>query len=165
MDGEPAFDSEPQFEDAPPFSADAGQPSLTTDPTEATQNGILQTAGTETAGPEIINADDFTPLVEEGLKQEPTVRSAANPFEGDLLPTQVISEQEAEQNIDAPLPGRLYVGAGLIEYMRGSRTGNLGRTHGASGRRREDQHGQHWVVRRNRNALLSRRSPTSTKAG
>lgn len=126
MDGEPAFAPEPQFEDAPPFSADAGQPSLATERAEATQNGILQTAGTETAAPEIINAEDFTPLVEEGLEQEPTVRSAANPFEGDLLPTQVINEQEAQQDIDAPLPGRLYVGAGLIEYMREDpRTGKV----------------------------------------
>ena len=126
MDGEPAFAPDPQFEDAPPFSADTGQPSLATDPAEATQNGILQTAGTETAGPEIINAEDFTPLVEEGLEQEPSVRSAANPFEGDLLPTQVMNEQEAQQDIDAPLPGRLYVGAGLIEYMREDpRTGKV----------------------------------------
>ncbi len=132
MDGEPAFAPEPQFEDAPPFSADAGQPSLATEPsnapTAAAPDGILQTAGTKTAGPEIVNADDFTPLVEEGLADEATARSAANPFEGDLLPTQVISEQEAEQDIDAPLPGRLYVGAGLIEYMREDpRTGDVSR--------------------------------------
>ncbi len=130
MDGEPAFDSEPQFEEAPPFSADAGQPSLATEPVvgppAAGPNRILQTAGTETATPEIINADDFTPLVEEGLAEGQAARSAANPFEGDLLPTQVISEQEAEQDIDAPLPGRLYVGAGLIEYMREDpRTGKV----------------------------------------
>ena len=130
MDGEPAFAPEPQFEEAPPFSADAGQPSLATEPVvgppAAGPNGILQTAGTDTAAPEIINADDFTPLVEEGLAEGQAARSAANPFEGDLLPTQVISEQEAEQDIDAPLPGRLYVGAGLIEYMREDpRTGKV----------------------------------------
>jgi lipoprotein-releasing system permease protein len=137
MDGEPAFSPDPQFEEAPPFSADVGQPSLATEPSRDRTldgpNAILQTAANETSVPEIVNAEAFTPLVEEGSRLnedgseiEPTVRSATNPFEGDLLPTQVISEQEAAQDVDAPLPGRLYVGAGLIEYMREDhRTGKV----------------------------------------
>ncbi|MBI1311997.1 FtsX-like permease family protein [bacterium] len=124
MDGEPAFAPEPAAEDGPRFSAEAGTPSLATEQpigSTAASTGIIQTDATDAAEPEIVNAADFTPLVEEQ-----TTRSADNPFEGDMLPTQVFDEQAAEQNIDAPLPGRLYVGAGLIEYMREDpRTGKV----------------------------------------
>ncbi len=120
MDGEPDFSPQPELEGGPQFSAEADSPPPAVD-AEVPATGVIQTEGTQPAEPEILNATDFTPLVEEA-----TTRSADNPFDGDMLPTQVFNEQAAEENVDAPLPGRLYVGAGLIEFMReDSRTGKV----------------------------------------
>ncbi|MFP6764648.1 MAG: FtsX-like permease family protein [Planctomycetaceae bacterium] len=48
------------------------------------------------------------------------VRQAANPFEDDVAPplTDFDSESRKEPDIDAPLPGRLYIGAQLVEVPR-----------------------------------------------
>ena len=48
------------------------------------------------------------------------VRQAANPFEDDAAPplTGLESESGAQADIDAPLPGRLYIGAQLVEVPR-----------------------------------------------
>ncbi|MHC4875295.1 MAG: ABC transporter permease [Planctomycetota bacterium] len=120
MDTEPDFLPQPELEGGPQFSAEAESPPLAVE-AEAPATGVIQTEGTQPAEPEILNATDFTPLVEEA-----TTRSAGNPFDGDMLPTQVFNEQAAEEHVDAPLPGRLYVGAGLIEFMREDpRTGKV----------------------------------------
>lgn len=117
MDSEPPFSAGETDEQTPPFvdiqdsAPPTGLPATPASPSAPSE--ILQTGASLATAPEVVDADDFTPLAEES-----SVRPAANPFNGDMLPAEAIADEAAQADIDAPLPGRLYVGAGLIEYMR-----------------------------------------------
>jgi lipoprotein-releasing system permease protein len=104
---------EPQFEESATASPATGiaaeGPSPLKEPLPLPQIGPAEQ-------PEIIPASAVN---DGGVKEGGNVRQASNPFEADVAPDlKGMVAEKAKADIDAPLPGRLYIGAQLVEIPR-----------------------------------------------
>lgn len=87
----------------------------------------------EAEGPQFVEPDEDLAVAPAGpqsdLVRVEAERPAANPFDADIVPPELLPQDEAGNSepadIDAPLPARLYVGAGLIEVLRQDREGKV----------------------------------------
>jgi len=108
----PGFEGEasPAFEEGAPVEVSGGIPE-TAGPIE----GVLPLPEEFPAD----HADGVVPAAAVG-SDAGDVRQASNPFENDAPPpvAGLLSESGATADIDAPLPGRLYIGAQLVEVPR-----------------------------------------------
>lgn len=131
-DSAPEFDetdSQPQPLDtlaaADAIPAEASQPAA--GPATAPQNPD-QTSPKPASNPEIIQT--AASEASEGVTDSRSGRGAEDPFANLMVPDELIDSDargaNATGDIDAPLPGRLYIGAGLIEILREDpRTGGV----------------------------------------
>ena len=117
LTAEPLMSQEPPFEGQDPVSDDraALAESSEADPAHA--------------GPDFENGPNTViPAGAEVVAAGPG-RQAANPFANDVVPAELLSESgtaAAKVDPSAALPGRIYVGAGLVEVMREDpRTGRI----------------------------------------
>ena len=126
-EGPPGEDHERLMPEEPFFEAEGPQ---FIEPAEDLAGGPAGPVSEPTASREAavvtVNNVDMNDLQIQRVEAE---RPAANPFDADIVPPELLPEVEADSSepadIDAPLPARLYVGAGLIEVLRQNRDGKV----------------------------------------
>lgn len=127
MQDEPVFDSGvPNFDDSSSDARSADSLAADNDvggvvPAAAVgpPEGPFASGNSEIVQTGAVDESQILPSVETGAENG---RSAEDPFRNDVVPTELVDKaagrDRVKADIDAPLPGRIYIGAGLIEILR-----------------------------------------------